>query len=202
MWSTLADRWSYNRRMNDPAPESAQPANPPSDNVLFKSANSPAPSGGKRDWLPWIIAVVAIVFIIGFAVFIAGHRGPPAGSASAIDPYAAYLSLSDVHASQASNFAGDQLTYIDGTISNNGNRTVTSITVRVQFLNDEGEPPHPEQLPLSLIRTRQPYVDTEPVSAAPLRPGASQDFRLIFDHVPALWNQQVPQVKVTAVGIR
>ena len=34
---------------------------------------------------------------------------------------------------------------------------------------------------LMLIRTRDPYIDVEPVSAAPLKPGDGQDFRLIFD---------------------
>jgi hypothetical protein len=34
-----------------------------------------------------------------------------------------------------------------------------------------------------LIRARDPYVDVEPVSASPLKPGGEQDFRLIFDGV-------------------
>ncbi len=189
--------------MSDPAPEPAQSPTPSSNSVIFSPESSRTQTGKERDWLPWIAAVIAIVFVVGMALLVGGHRGPPAGStASAIDPYAAHLILSDVHASQASNFAGDQLTYIDGNISNRGDRTVTSITVRVQFPNDEGEPPHTEKVSLSLIRTRQPYVDTEPVSAAPLQPGSSQDFRLIFDHVPASWNQQVPQVKVQNATLR
>ena len=38
-------------------------------------------------------------------------------------------------------------------------------------------------MPLNLIRTHQPYIDTEPVSAAPIAPGETREFRLIFDHV-------------------
>ena len=42
--------------------------------------------------------------------------------------------------------------------------------------------------PLKLIRTREPYIDLEPVSAAPLKPGDVEDFRLIFDAVSPDWN--------------
>jgi adenosylcobinamide amidohydrolase len=57
-------------------------------------------------------------------------------------------------------------------------------------------------VPLSLIRTRQPYVDIEPVSAAPIEPGQQRDFRLIFDTVPADWNQQYPEIRVISVHSR
>ena len=57
-------------------------------------------------------------------------------------------------------------------------------------------------MPFTLIRTREPYVDIEPVNAAPLAPGASQDFRLIFEDISPMWNQQLPQIKVLNVGTK
>jgi hypothetical protein len=45
-------------------------------------------------------------------------------------------------------------------------------------------------------------VDLEPVSAAPIEPGQSRDFRLIFDTVPAEWNQQYPEIRVVSVHAR
>ena len=59
-----------------------------------------------------------------------------------------------------------------------------------------------ETVPLNLIRMRQPYVDTEPVSAAPIAAGASADFRLIFDDVRPEWNQQAPEMHLIGVAIR
>ena len=41
---------------------------------------------------------------------------------------------------------------------------MTGITVQVIFRNDEAMPPQVETLPLTLIRTREPYIDTQPVS--------------------------------------
>ena len=104
--------------------------------------------------------------------------------------------------SQASNFAGSQLTYIDGVIANRGNRTVTNVVVEALFANDAGEAPQAEQVPFTLIRTREPYVDTQLVSAAPLSPGASREFRLIYDDVSPMWNQQQPQLRILSVTTR
>jgi hypothetical protein len=54
-------------------------------------------------------------------------------------------------------------------------------------------------MPLMLVRTREPYVDLQSVSAAPILPGQSRDFRLIFDSVPQDWNQNYPEIRVIQV---
>lgn len=187
--------------MNDPGSQPDPPVIPPVTPVLLAPEGPHANPPGKhaeRNWLPWIVAAVVIVIIVALAFFLGGHRAANPAS-SIVDSYAAQLAISHVQISQATNFAGDQLTYVDGTITNHGNRTVTGVTVRVLFANDDGEQPQAERVPLNLVRTRQPYVDTEPVSAAPLKPGDSQDFRLIFDDVSPLWNQQIPVVKIQSV---
>jgi hypothetical protein len=58
------------------------------------------------------------------------------------------------------------------------------------------------QAPVSLVRSRDPYVDTQTISAAPLPPGKSQDFRLVFDNVSPMWNQAPPQLRIADVGTR
>ena len=95
--------------------------------------------------------------------------------------------------------SGGKQTYIEGHIANHGPKTVTGVTVQVVFANDVSMAPQIETGPLNLIYMRQPYVDTHPVSASPLAPGAEGDFRLIFDDVSDNWNQQMPQIRITAV---
>ena len=46
---------------------------------------------------------------------------------------------------------------------------------------------------------REPYIDVEPVSAAPLRPGAEADFRLIFDSVSPDWDGAYPEIRILHV---
>jgi hypothetical protein len=79
---------------------------------------------------------------------------------------------------------------------------MAAITVQVGFHNDVGQFAQRLAVPLNLIRTREPYVDTQPVSAAPIEPGQTRDFRLIFDTVPVDWNQQIPEIRVISVRSR
>ncbi len=138
---------------------------------------------------------MVVLFLAGLAFIFGSHRNS-AGSASPFDRYAANLVFSNLHVTQTNNFAGGQLTYVEGSISNRGDRTVTAITVRVLFSSDTGDPPQEELVPLTLIRSRQPFLETEPVSAAPLTPGATRAFRLTFDDVSPDWNRQNPEIKV------
>jgi len=59
-----------------------------------------------------------------------------------------------------------------------------------------------ETQPMKFIRMRDPYIDVEPVSAAPLQPGEGQDFRLIFDNLTQDWDGAYPQIRIVHVDSR
>jgi hypothetical protein len=153
--------------------------------------------------LPWIIAAAVAIVAVGVWILVGGRVNPDLPSTGTgmapADPYAASLPISGLQMSEANSFSGAKVTYIDGQITNTGNRTLTAITVQVGFHSDVGQFAQRLAVPLNLIRTRQPYVDIQPVSAAPIDPGQQRDFRLIFDNVPADWNQQYPEVRVISV---
>jgi len=164
-------------------------------------------SGSKAEptsWLPWILAGVAILIGLGLLIAFGGHRSSaPLGAGPGLapaDPYATNLAVSNVHMSEASNFAGGKVTYLDGQITNQGNSTLTGITVQVAFRNALKEIAQKETLPLSLIRTHEPYVDTQTVSASPLKPGEEREFRLVFDSVAPDWNQEYPEIRIIQVS--
>ncbi|GGG97083.1 DUF2393 family protein [Silvibacterium dinghuense] len=165
---------------------------------------SPVDQAAKepRSLAPWIIAGVFILLVVAGLLVMSHHAQPanPGGAGlAAPDPYAANLKITDVKMSQTSNMAGAQLTYIDGNITNSGTKTVTGITVQVAFHDFTGILAQKSTLALNLIRTHEPYVDTQPVSAAPIKPGETREFRLIFDHVPDSWNQQYPELRIIEV---
>ena len=143
------------------------------------------------------IASVAVVILVGFLVLLS-HRHPEAESMD----YAQNLAFSHIEMSESTSLSGGKDTYIDGHVTNNGKLTVTGVTLHVVFKNDEAMPPQIEIAPLSLIRTREPYVDTQPVSAAPLAPGAEREFRLIFENINSNWNQQEPEIHIVGVRTR
>lgn len=153
--------------------------------------------------MPWVVAGVVVLAIVGAIVVFTYHAPPanPGGAGLAPPaPYAADLSISHLQMSQASNDLGGQSTYLDGQIANKGNKTVTGLTVQVGFWGFTNELAGKPTMPLTLIRTREPYVDTEPVAAAPIQPGQTRDFRLIFDSVPQDWNQNYPEVRIIQVA--
>jgi hypothetical protein len=143
---------------------------------------------------------VLVLAVAGLFLF-ARHRAEPVARNSLLplDPYAQSLSFTQVNMSQSTSLSGGTSTFIDGNVRNSGPDTLTGIRMQVVFRNDVGLSPQVETLPLALIRTHEPYIDTEPVSAAPLKPGDEAEFRLIFESVPANWNQQMPEMRVVRV---
>ena len=162
---------------------------------------SGADVGQSRNWLPLVIAAVLVSAVVVGGLVMSGRK--PSASLTAAnatpDPYAASLPLTNVVMSESANLAGGKVTYLDGHIANHGDRTIKGITVQVLFRNYAHEVAQNQTLPLTLIRMREPYIDTEPVAAAPLKPGAEQDFRLIFDTVAPDWAGELPEIRVVHV---
>jgi hypothetical protein len=159
----------------------------------------------ERNWLPLVLAVAIVLIVAAVVILSLDHGRKPvtvAPISAAPDPYASSLPVSGLAMSESSNLAGGKVTYVDGHIANKGSRTVTGITVQVLFHNVAREVTRNDTQPMKLIRTRDPYVDTEPVSAAPLAPGDERDFRLIFDAAPPDWDGAYPQIRIVHVDAR
>jgi len=148
------------------------------------------------------IAATVVLAVAAVAVLLLEHNKPtvtvtPITAAS--DAYAASLPISGLAMSESANLTGGKVTYVDGHIANTGSRTVTGITVQVLFRTFAHEVAQNQTMPLKFIRMREPYIDVEPVSAAPLQPGGRQDFRLIFDALSPDWDGAYPEIRVLHV---
>jgi hypothetical protein len=155
--------------------------------------------------MPLAIAAGVIVVVAAIVIFMMERgKGPSAVTpiSAKADPYAASLPISDVKMSESGNLAGGKVTYIDGRITNNGTKTVTGISMQVLFRNAANEVAQNETQAVKWIRTRDPYIDLEPVSAAPLKAGESRDFRLIFDAVTEGWNGVYPEMRIVRVDAK
>jgi hypothetical protein len=166
---------------------------------------APVSQPQERNWLPLAIAAAVVLILAATAVFILerGKTEPTVTPISAApDAYAANLPITRLAMSESTNLAGGKVTYLDGHVANQGTRIVTGVTVQVLFRSFAHEVAQNETLALKLIRTREPYVDLEPVSAAPLKPGGERDFRLIFDAVSPDWDGAYPEVRVIHVDTK
>jgi hypothetical protein len=156
----------------------------------------------ERNWAPLAIAA-GIVIVVAVALVLLLERGHKpvvvTPASAALDPYASSLPISGLVMSESSNLAGGKVTYIDGQIKNTGTQTVSGIAVQILFFDSAKEVTQNETQPLKLIRTRDPYVDLESVSSAPIAPGQQRDFRLIFDAVSRDWDGAYPQIRILHV---
>ncbi len=159
--------------------------------------------GSRMPVSAWIIAGLVILAVV-VGLVLAGRKKveAPTNTALPLAAYATNLSLSQLAMSESTSLSGGKSTFVDGNIKNTGGQTVTGVTVQVIFRNDEAMPPQVETVPLMLIRTREPYIDTQMVGAAPLKPGDEREFRLIFESIPSNWNYQMPEVHVVRVDMK
>jgi Protein of unknown function (DUF2393) len=191
------------QRPHDISTDPSDPSNPSRPVPVAENAARPAemfsskpPEGGGIPAVAWGVAGLVVLAVIAGLLFATRRRPAPPNTVQPLAAYAASLPLSQLAMSESTSLSGGKSTYIDGHIQNTGSQTVTGITVQVLFRNDEQMPPQLETLPLSLIRTREPYIDTQSVGASPLKPGDGRDFRLIFETIPANWNMQMPEVHI------
>jgi hypothetical protein len=161
----------------------------------------PSPVSEERDSSRRIIAIamVAVIAVVGtVAVLMRGGPKPASGP----PPYATNLKLSDFKMSAAENFVGATVSYVDGTVTNAGDKTVTKAMVEVQFKDDMGQLAQREDTPLRILKTTGPYPEAVDLNASPLAPGQSQPFRLTFEGISAQWNHQYPEIQITDVTVK
>jgi Protein of unknown function (DUF2393) len=155
------------------------------------------PPDQQRPWA--IFAVVAVVLAAIIAMFIMATRGPSRHPRSAAPPYAQQLTLTGPRLSQAQNFVGATVTYIDGSVANAGDKTVTAASVEASFHNSLGQIVQQEEQPLRILRRSGAYPEPLDLMTAPLAPHQTREFRLTFEHISSDWNQQLPELRITDV---
>jgi uncharacterized protein DUF2393 len=161
----------------------------------------PSPSTHERDSnrIPIFVGMVLVIVVVGIIILFS--RGQSKSNA-APHPYATNIKISDLKMSAAENFVGATVTYLDGTVTNNGDKTVTHAAVHVVFKDSLGQIAQAEDVPLHVLQTGGPYLDAVDLSTSPLAPGQSKPFRLTFEHVTQEWNHEFPELRVMDVSLK
>ena len=167
----------------------------------MSNPGQPTPVVEERDSSRLII-VIAVGVVIAVMVAVAFLLRAPAKVEKPASPYIASVKLSDFKMSAAENFIGATVSYIDGTVTNTGDKTVTHVVVEVVFQDSIGQLAQREELPLHVLKTTGPYPEPVDLSVMPLGPGQTQSFRLTFDSISAQWNRQYPEMRVTDVTVK
>jgi hypothetical protein len=143
-------------------------------------------------------AGIVLLLIAGFVLLSRGPGGAKGGGeapaqlpfGAAEQAYAAQIRFSALQLSQATNMLHQQFTYVVGSASNAGTRSVRGIEVTVEF--------HDLIQQLVLRDT----VRVFPQAAGPLAPGQERAFQLTFEGVPSSWNQQAPSIRVSGLDLQ
>ena len=161
----------------------------------------PSPATQERDSnrIPILVGMGLVIVVVGIIALFS--RGQSKGSA-APHPYATNLKISDLKMSAAENFVGATVTYLDGTVTNTGDKTVTHATVHVVFKDSLGQIAQAEDVPLHVLQTGGPYPDAVDLSTSPLPAGQRTPFRLTFEHVTDEWNHEFPELRVMDVSLK
>jgi hypothetical protein len=159
--------------------------------------NPTVPEDSQTPWIGIIGGVAIVLIVIGLLFWLGGMRSLP----NTPNPYADKLQVSGVKMAAAQNFVGGTVTYVDGKISNAGDKTVTGAVAEVIFRNSLGEIVQKEQIPIRVLVFQGPDRDILDLRSAPLKPGASADFRLTIEgSISTDWNQGYPEVRITSVS--
>jgi|SRR5262245_24429832 len=161
----------------------------------------PNPTAEEREtnWRATGIAIGVVVLIVAVLFIVSRTQQKPPSNPH---PYVANVKLSDLKMSAAENFVGATVSYIDGTATNSGDKTVTHVVVEATFKDSMGQLAQRESLPLHVLQTSGPYPDAVDVSASPLAPRQSKTFRLTFESISSQWNHEYPELKVIDVAVK
>jgi hypothetical protein len=160
---------------------------------------------------PWIglgIGFVLIVAVVGGLIYSSRTSTRNAvqpqmiGSTQQVDPYSAKLQISNVQLSQADNMIGGTATYVEGTVTNTGDKIVNGANVEVAFKNSLSQVVQRQNEPLWIVQTREPAIDVATLSVSPLKPGDKAEFRLSFERISADWDRQAPKLRITVVNTK
>ena len=155
-------------------------------------------TGDERSLTPWIIGAVIVAALVAVVVLVGHYVSTSAGPAP-VNPYVAQLEISGLHMATAENFAGGRVTYIEGRLTNRGDRKVKGARIEVRFKDSLGQVAQKDALPVMVVQPGLPYLDYGSLELAPLSPGQSRDFRLTIEHITAQWDGQMPEARVVSV---
>ena len=138
------------------------------------------------------IAVVAL--LIGIALVISHYSSSadstvqkPLPWGASEQAYAPQIQFTEPKMSRAANFLNQEVTFIFGTVQNNGNKKIQQIEVTLEF--------HDVFNQVVLRDKERLFVNTAP----PFQPGDQRDFQLSFESVPEQWNMVYPTVRITGL---
>jgi hypothetical protein len=140
------------------------------------------------------VGAVVVLLLIGGVYFLSrfAPRAGPAGEPSlpfgaAEQAYAEHIHFLNVEMTRTANFLNQEVTYVNGDLSNDGVRTILQAEVTVEFRNSLNQ---------VILREQQRVVAS---NSPPLVGGLRRPFQIAFEHIPEEWDRHYPSIRVTGL---
>jgi hypothetical protein len=144
-----------------------------------------------------LVGAAAALLLIG-VFYLVGRLAPtpakpveqPLPMGSAEQEYARQIQFLEPKVARAANFLNQEVTFVFGTVLNNGPRPVRQIEITLEF--------HDVFNQVVLRDTQRLFSPT----AVPLAPGDRRDIQLGYETLPAQWNQAYPTIRITGLQLQ
>lgn len=148
----------------------------------------PAPSRSPLLWKSIGIGAGLTLVLVATILFYSLYQSAPSGQQQ--NAYASHLVIENAQVSQADTMMAGSVTYWNADLVNQGDRTVTSCTVTLAFLDPYGKTVQTETENLVNPKT------------SPLRPHDRRHLQIGFEKVSFDWNQAPPKVIFQSVFVK
>jgi hypothetical protein len=152
---------------------------------------------GRRSPAVLIIGAAALIVLIG-VLYWASQYAPPPPTPKEIplsmgppeQEYIAHIEFLEPQVSRAANFLNQEVTFVFGTVKNNGPRPIRQIEVTLEF--------H-DVFKQVVLRDKERLFSPD---AIPLETGHMRDFQITYETLPAQWDQAYPAIRVTGLALQ
>ena len=144
-----------------------------------------------------LVGIAAALALIG-VIYLVGRLTPapakvveqPLPMGPAEQAYAQNIQFLEPKVARAANFLNQEVTFVFGTVLNNGPRAIRQIEVTLEFHDVFNQ---------VVLRDKQRLFSP---TAVPLSPNDRRDFQLGYETLPAQWNQAYPTIRITGLQLQ
>lgn len=152
-----------------------------------------------KSGFPWVVLALVVAAAILTAILIWMPRTPKAAmtpSNANVPPQPTGQQIQFSGAKMVPSAAGDEVA-LDALMTNVGETDVTGVAVNGQFMGADGKAV--ASIPSQVMLLDPASGNTNGLVQYPVPPNAQKPVRIVFDHVPAGWNHEVPALTITQV---
>jgi len=155
------------------------------------------PETGRQFGMALVAGLIVVLILGGAAYFWIQNtsskpvaEAPPLPMGATEQAYARQIEFGNFDLSRASNFLNQQVTYVNGVVSNRGQRDVVEMEVTLEFRDISQN---------VILRDKQRMFGSK---QKPLQSLEKRAFQLNFENIPDTWNQTPPSFMITGLRLQ